>query len=267
MKTLPSLLAALVTLGAGACSASSQDLPPGTELPSVPPSTPASEENTESAPLGGQSGNEGAAVPPPCIGAGETVVVALVERLESGCGELRVEQVVASFTDEPLAAGSRLGGVVQRPFTAAPPAVGERALAVWSARRSDCQLQLDCSASQCGPQPESDAALAAWDQCNAGCIDSTRAECDALHQAEVESGRHALGGALRLAPLDTAGDALVDWRGATRSVPIEQLLADDCDAYFADIPSVAASSEPSDGAAEAPPPAPAAPPTCPLPPE
>jgi hypothetical protein len=267
-KTLSSWLAALMALGLCACSASSRDLASGAELS---PGTPENDGDTESAPIGGQSGNEGAAVPPPCISAGETVVVAVVERLESGCGELRVEQVVTSSEEPPLAAGARVGGVVQRPFTATPPAVGERALAVWGAPGDRCQLQLDCAAVQCGPQPQGDEGVAAWDECASRCVESTRAECEALRQEEVDSGRYALGGTLRLAPLDAAGDARVDWRGATRSVPVEQLLADGCADFFAGLPSAAAPSpgtgEPAPGAGAAPAPAPATPPTCPLPSE
>jgi hypothetical protein len=260
MNTSLSWLATLAMLAISACSAA--DRREGTEEPASNPPPPGDERDTEDAVYGGQSGNEGAAVPPPCVGAGETAVLARLDRLEAGCSELTVEQVLRDFSDTALAAGHRIGGATQRPFTNVPPSTGDLALATWSPPADTCQLYLDCSLSECGAPDDT----AAWDACNGQCVESTRAQCDELRQQELNSGRNALGGTVRLARIDASGSALIDWRGATRAVSVDQVLAEDCPAYFGVLPAVERAVEANaDVASSAPPPQPESAPMCPLP--
>lgn len=260
MKTSLPWLPTLALLAVSACSAAElRDKPEEPDSNALPTGD---DRETESPMYGGQSGNEGAAVPPPCVGEGDTAVLARLDRLEAGCSELTIEQVLRDLSGTELAAGRRIGGATQRPFTNVAPSAGDLALAVWSPPGDTCQLYLDCSLSECAALDDPTAL----DACDGQCVESTRASCDELRQQELASGRRELGGSVRLARLNDSGNALIDWRGATRVVSVDQVLAEDCPAYFGDLPAVNTGEEASaDVASPAPSPQGTAAPMCPLP--
>lgn len=176
---------------------------------------------------------------------------ARITRSEGGCVELEALEVLGAGSE--LAPGDRFGGVaLALCWNDAPLAGATEVLAVFSPGQqagSECVEYRACSQQRCGRledaysstiDPEcaarqnagepvdcqpietvDEAAVAAWDVCNSGCLTETRAAC-AAHTADAR-----LGGTVRLAPL--AGEQVsFFWAGETRSESLAELSAAQC---------------------------------------
>lgn len=259
--------------------------------------------------LGGQSGGEtnDEAVHLPdapaacaCIAAGEHAIHGRVTRLEAGCAELVVVELLdapSSHEYMPLEVGATFGGVVI-PLCAGGPEVneGDDVFARFSRGTQNgvtCPEYRACSNEHCGdpttlttttiagecaerrardpnvdcpPLTVSDeAALAEYDRCDTQCLEETRDTC-AGHANETQ-----LGGTVWVAPWD---DGMVSfyWAGEQRREAFGQLLEPACEERHARIWSsyyiAHGSNTPNDpnqqDVAKPPPSQPGV--TCPLPP-
>lgn len=280
---------------AGACGGASTATPQGAlGTATVPADGPGDV-------AGGQSGGESsdgvgsAPYPCACLPDGAGAVRARVTRDEGGCVELEVLEVLG--TGSELAPGDTFGGVAEALcWSEAPFAGASEVLALFSPGQqagSACVEYQSCSLQRCGRledaysssiDPEcaarqsagdpvdcqpietvDEAAVVAWDRCDADCLGETRAAC-AAHEEEAR-----LGGTVRLAPL--AGDQLsFSWAGEVRRESLAELFAPECSTRHGELFQSYAERRQRERAqagqtssATAPPPPETARPMCPLP--
>lgn len=254
--------------------------------------------------LGGQSGGEttSARTEPDgpgacaCVAPGTRPVRARITRLEGGCAELTVVDVLEEpLPDEyqPLQAGDRFGGVLQLTCAQSPEVeAGDEVLAVFTRgtqSQNTCPEYLECSTAQCGPPPSATETTiapecealhaedpsvdckavpsapqdeaAAYDQCDSSCLMQTRTACEA-HLAEEQ-----LGGTVNVLKWEDER-LLFYWAGEQRAETFEQLSSPTCGDRHNDLwqtHSEDPSSQSSDPSAAATRPSVAPPPQCPLP--
>jgi hypothetical protein len=249
---LPALVVFALAAGASACGGSGT--PPGERNPG---SGTALTSDVAGDVAGGQSGgqtSEGvgdAPYPCACLSDGLNAVRARITRNEGGCVELEVLERIGAGSE--LAPGDVFGGAaLALCWNDAPVEGAAEVLAIFSPGQqagAECVEYRSCSQQRCGNledaysssvDPEcaarqragepvdcqsteivDEAAVAAWDRCNSGCLSETSAAC-AAHEAEAR-----LGGTVRMAPL--AGDQLsFYWAGEARSEALAQLSAPEC---------------------------------------
>lgn len=245
---------ALALGSAAACGCGGASAPPGEASPATA-STGAADGAGDVA--GGQSGGQtsegvgSAPYPCACLPEGTNAVRARIISNETGCVELEALEVLGAGSE--LQPGDRFGGAAQALcWNDAPLAGVTEVLAVFSPGQQageECVEYRACSAQRCGRledaysssvDPEcaarrsagepvdcqpieivDEAAVAAWDRCNSGCLAETRSAC-AGHEEEAR-----LGGTVRMGPL-TGEQLSFFWAGETRSESLAELSAPEC---------------------------------------
>lgn len=213
--------------------------------------------------FGGQSGGDVGERPAPCacFNQGDQPVRARILRVDGGCAELEVLEVLTEPVPNeylPLETGDVFGGVIVASCSGGPEfAEGEEVLAHFTRgtqATTTCVEYRACSAQSCGklddaksttidpvcaqaqfddpsvdcpPQEEWDqAAVAEYDRCDSQCFEETRQAC-AAHVAEEQ-----VGGTVRLVAWQ--GDqAHYFWAGQQRSATFEELWTSECSARLA----------------------------------
>lgn len=202
-------------------------------------------------------------IPCACMPEGERPVRARITRLASGCAELEVlEQLVAPDPDEykPLEVGDVFGGVLQlKCGGSAPVNEGDEVLALFrrgTQTSATCPEYRACSADRCGDPADAytttidpncaaaqannpsldcppietvdEAAVLAYDECDAACLEETRETC--LSHASDEQ----LGGVVLVAKWDE-DRVWFYWAGEERSEPWSTLQSSECHAHMQDL--------------------------------
>jgi hypothetical protein len=202
-------------------------------------------------------------LPCACIPEGEHPVRARITRLTSGCAELEVlGQLVTPEPDEyrPLEVGNVFGGVLQlRCGGSDPVSEGDEVVALFrrgTQTSATCPEYRTCSAERCGDpraayttvvdpdcaaaQAENpsldcppievvdEAAIRAYDECDAECLEETRETC--LSHASDEQ----LGGVVLVSKWENHR-VWFNWAGEQRNEPWATLHSSECPAYMRDL--------------------------------
>ena len=181
--------------------------------------------------VGGQSGDEGAAIPAPCAPPGSSILLLKLTEASTNCIKGTVVEDISLDPVETRTSETLIGGAFVPFQESFSPKLGDTIWVIHQPAQLDgsaCPEYQACSKSNCS-NIDKESAPEDYDRCDTACLEENQASC-ALHSADND-----FAGVLRAMPIDN-GQLKIDWKGKEYSLDYEQLSSPGCEDYFNHLP-------------------------------